>query len=243
MRSLRTVYPDVDGVGYQDDRCDRPRRCRRTSLQPWCRIHGRSPVSAGVAELRDDVGFDVTTRSPVARQALQSQGRQRIRSGVRRASHLDRRFLDGPADPRHHDRLLRQNQRPGSDLDAVAGAVRRLFALWQREVLGSEDDPRSVIAKQIALLGGSVGRRSGTVESACRSGRVRRVFSGQGAEPRSSSISVRTLHDELSDSIAVVSSNSTSMFMVVHSALAVVLLARLVGNDGHHDRYTDGGTR
>ena len=96
------------------------------------------------------------------------------------------------------------------------------YSLWQREVLGSEDDPQSVIAQQITYWAQAL---DGVPEQLNLPGDRARpaVFSGQGA---TFEFSIgQELHERL---ISVGREHNASMFMVVHAALAS-LLARLSG--------------
>ncbi|ERB53945.1 hypothetical protein N806_22720 [Rhodococcus sp. P27] len=91
------------------------------------------------------------------------------------------------------------------------------YSLWQREVLGSEEDPQSVIAKQIAFWSGALADLPEQLDLPGDRPRPE-VASGRGAEVEFDIDA--TLHEAV-NSIAH-SSNSTP-FMVVHAALAVVL--------------------
>ncbi len=98
------------------------------------------------------------------------------------------------------------------------------FALWQRQVLGDENDPESVVSQQIAYwtdrLAGIPDQldlpsdRPRPATQSYRGGRVR--FSIDGG-----------LHEAL---VGRARDHDATLFMVVHSALAV-LLARLSGTD------------
>ncbi|MFE4458186.1 amino acid adenylation domain-containing protein, partial [Nocardia tengchongensis] len=98
------------------------------------------------------------------------------------------------------------------------------FALWQREVLGSEEDSSSIMARQVAywqrVLGGVPD------ELALPTDRPRpAIASHRGATVQ------RTLSPELIAALEdVARRRGSSLFMVMHSALAV-LLARLSGGD------------
>ena len=99
------------------------------------------------------------------------------------------------------------------------------YALWQREVLGPEDDPESLIARQIdywtAQLCGCAGRVGAAVGPAAAGGGVvpRRARSGSRSTPSCMPGLVRSAR-----------AHDATLFMVVHAALAV-LLARLSGTD------------
>ncbi|MTJ66344.1 non-ribosomal peptide synthetase, partial [Nocardia seriolae] len=98
------------------------------------------------------------------------------------------------------------------------------FAMWQREVLGSEEDSSSIMARQVAywqrVLGGVPD------ELALPTDRPRpAIASHRGATLQ------RALSPELIGKLEEVArQRGSSLFMVMHSALAV-LLARLSGGD------------
>ncbi|WP_280335102.1 non-ribosomal peptide synthetase, partial [Nocardia wallacei] len=98
------------------------------------------------------------------------------------------------------------------------------FAMWQREVLGSEDDPQSLLAAQVDYWRRAL--EGIPDELALPADRPRpAVASHRGA----------TLHRSLSPELVsaledVARQRGSSLFMVMHSALAV-LLARLSGGD------------
>ena len=99
------------------------------------------------------------------------------------------------------------------------------YALWQREVLGSEDDPESLIVAPDRLLDNPArgrARRAGPAvgPAAAGGGVVSRCA-------RSGSRSTPTCTPAL---VELARAHDATLFMVVHAALAV-LLARLSGTD------------
>jgi hypothetical protein len=98
------------------------------------------------------------------------------------------------------------------------------FAVWQREILGSEEDPDSLLTKQVAYWRRALDDVPD--ELALPTDRPRpAVASHRGA----------TLHRELSGDLVaaleeVARQRGASLFMVMHGALAV-LLSRLSGSD------------
>ncbi|MDZ7910929.1 MAG: condensation domain-containing protein [Rhodococcus sp. (in: high G+C Gram-positive bacteria)] len=94
------------------------------------------------------------------------------------------------------------------------------YSLWQREVLGSEDDPQSVIAQQIDYWSDALADLPEQLD--LPSDRTRpEIATGQGANH------TFTIDPQLwADVEATGQATGATPFMVVHSALAV-LLARL----------------
>ncbi|WP_308256256.1 non-ribosomal peptide synthetase, partial [Rhodococcus sp. FH8] len=207
--SLRTVYPDVDGVGYQD------------VLDVQDVVVDLSPVSitedrlaAGVAELAT-VGFDVTSEVPLRAKLFKVGDSEYVLVFV--VHHIS---TDGfSMGPLTRDVMVAYEARTRASVPAWTPLPVQYadFSLWQREVLGSEDDPRSVIAKQIAFWSDALADLPEQLDLPADRPRPE-VASGRGAEVEFDIDA--TLHEAV-NSIAH-SSNSTP-FMVVHAALAVVL--------------------
>ncbi|WP_280205072.1 non-ribosomal peptide synthetase, partial [Nocardia farcinica] len=98
------------------------------------------------------------------------------------------------------------------------------YALWQREVLGSEDDPDSVAARQVAYWKSALAGLPDQLD--LPSDRPRppaQSFHGKAVRFDITPELHARLHE-------LARANNASLFMVVHTALAV-LLARLSGTD------------
>ncbi|WP_084351054.1 non-ribosomal peptide synthetase [Millisia brevis] len=99
------------------------------------------------------------------------------------------------------------------------------YTLWQREMLGSEDDPRSIIGRQIAFWRDRLGGIR--AESTIPTDRPRREMpSGRGAV-----VEVRMPADVAAAARAVAAANGVSMFMFVHAAVAWTLGSSGAGDD------------
>ncbi|MBO0856808.1 MAG: non-ribosomal peptide synthetase, partial [Nocardia sp.] len=98
------------------------------------------------------------------------------------------------------------------------------FSIWQRDLLGSEDDPESLAAEQITYWQQELADLPEQLDLPADHPRpATRSFAGRKAEVRIDA----ELHRALAD---LARSEGATLFMVVHSALAV-LLARLSGTD------------
>nr|WP_245554182.1 non-ribosomal peptide synthetase [Nocardia takedensis] len=98
------------------------------------------------------------------------------------------------------------------------------YALWQRAVLGSEDDPDSPAARQVAYWRSALAGLPDQLElPADRPRPPAQSFQGKAIRFEISPQRHAGLHE-------VARANQASLFMVVHAALAV-LLARLSGTD------------
>ena len=101
------------------------------------------------------------------------------------------------------------------------------YTLWQRELLGAEDDAgvagrRAARLLDATTLGGSAGRAA-----SCRRDRPRPAAPSIRGAHASTSRSTRDLH---AGSRTLAREHDATLFMVVHAALAV-LLSRLSGTD------------
>ena len=100
------------------------------------------------------------------------------------------------------------------------------YALWQRELLGDEDDPGSLLAGAGGVLAGSAGRGARGTGPARQTGRARRCPATAGTAP---SLSVPAgLHQRLAE---LARAHGVTLFMVVQAALAVLLSKLGAGTD------------
>ncbi|MGW4771331.1 amino acid adenylation domain-containing protein [Nocardia sp. NPDC004278] len=98
------------------------------------------------------------------------------------------------------------------------------FSIWQREVLGSEDDPDSLAAEQVAYWRDALAELPEQLDlPSDRPRPAAQTFAGGTAEVRIDPETHRAL-------IELARAEGATLFMVVHTALAV-LLARLSGTD------------
>ncbi|WP_330252186.1 amino acid adenylation domain-containing protein [Nocardia sp. NBC_00565] len=98
------------------------------------------------------------------------------------------------------------------------------YALWERAVLGSEDDPESLAAQQIAYWRARLAQLPDQLELPTDRPRPpAQSFQGRSVRFEISADRHARLHE-------LARANHASLFMVVHAALAV-LLARLSGTD------------
>ena len=96
------------------------------------------------------------------------------------------------------------------------------YALWQRETLGSEDDPSSLISRQVGFWESALAGLPDQLDLPADRPRPV-VASNRGASH--SFVVGADVHAGLND---VARESNSSLFMVVHAALAV-LLSRLSG--------------
>ncbi|MFK4362881.1 amino acid adenylation domain-containing protein [Rhodococcus sp. 27YEA6] len=211
---LRTVYPEVDGVGFQEVlSADRV----RLDLSPVA--VSESDVVGAVTEFLS-AGFDVAVEVPVRARLFAVSESEFVLAMV--VHHISG---DGVSmGPLTRDVMVAYEARsrgevPGWTPLAVQYAD---YALWQRETLGSEDDPSSLISRQIGFWESALAGLPDQLDLPADRPRPA-VASNRGAAY--SFVIDRDVHVSLSD--AARESNS-SLFMVVHAALAV-LLSRLSG--------------
>ncbi|MFF1946989.1 amino acid adenylation domain-containing protein [Rhodococcus qingshengii] len=211
---LRTVYPEVDGVGYQ-------RLVDIAAVVP-----NLTPIrvdeSAIVERVTDFVtpGFDVTTEVPIRAALFQFAADEFVLVFV--VHHISGDgFSMGPLTKDIVTSYVSRTQGNAHDLAPLPVQFAD-FALWQREVLGSEDDPDSLITRQVDYWRHALAGIPDQLD--LPSDRPRpRVASNRGAghtftiEP--------DLHQALN---RIALDNNASLFMVLHSAVAI-LLARLSG--------------
>ncbi|MBJ7480741.1 non-ribosomal peptide synthase/polyketide synthase, partial [Rhodococcus sp. (in: high G+C Gram-positive bacteria)] len=209
---LRTLYPETDGVGYQE------------ILSPEDASIEFETVRIAEGDLQAELyaffveGFDVTVEVPLRAKLFQLADNEFVLSFVVHHIATDG-FSMGPLtrDVMTAYYARSQGQTPTWAPLPVQYAD---YALWQREVLGSEDEPTSVIAQQINYWSDALADLPEQLD--LPSDRTRpEIATGQGANH------TFTIDPQLwADVEATGQAAGATPFMVVHSALAV-LLARL----------------
>ncbi|AYJ49061.1 non-ribosomal peptide synthetase [Rhodococcus sp. P1Y] len=214
--SLRTAYPEIDGVGYQ---VPVPTRSVIPDLAPI-------PVDSDrlIAAIEELVltGFDVTTAPPFRVRLFEVSSTEHVLVFVIHHIAADGYSLG----PLTRDVVRAYTARAaGEDLFWEPLPVQYAdYTLWQREALGSEEDPDSILYAQSAYW---QSRLDGIPEQLTLPFERRR--------PNVASYEGRTYRFEVSPELRagiekVASDNRATPFMVVHSAVAV-LLAGLSGTD------------
>ncbi|QIS08859.1 amino acid adenylation domain-containing protein [Nocardia arthritidis] len=213
---LRTIYPEVDGEGYQQvlpigDRRSVP------DLVVEQADPARVPelVAATVIE-----GFDVTVAPPVRVRVLELGEHDHVLICV--VHHIaGDGFSMGPLT---RDLMTAYVERMhGGAPEWPALTVQYAdYAIWQRDVLGAEDDPDSVLAQQISFWRNQLAALPEQLELPADRPRPA-VASNRGATYE---FRIDTgIHAALNK---LAHQHNSTLFMVVHAALAV-LLARLSG--------------
>ncbi|WP_433195708.1 amino acid adenylation domain-containing protein [Nocardia sp. CA-107356] len=213
---LRTIYPDIDGEGFQ-------------VVLPAGAPHAvpeLAVTTAAAPELSDLIGaevlagFDVTTAPPVRLRLFQLGESEYVLVCVVHHIAADG-FSLGPLArdlmSAYSDRA--RGERPELPPLAVQYAD---YTIWQRETLGSEDDPESVFAQQIAFWRDELAALPEQLDLPADRPRPA-TASNLGAVVAFDIDAV--IHARLNH---IAHEHNSTLFMVVHAALAA-LLARLSG--------------
>nr|WP_245745820.1 non-ribosomal peptide synthetase [Nocardia altamirensis] len=214
--SLRTCYPEVDGVAHQQ------------IVATGEVIPDLAPFDVTEAELPEQLSelartvFEVSSEVPFLARLFETSPTEHVLALVVHAISADADSMGMLA----RDVLTAY----GARVEGGEAAFRPLevqypdFALWQRGVLGVEDDPESLLAKQIGFWATSL--RGLPEQLDLPIGRPRpAVTSGRGAT-HVFEIDPET-HGLLAD---LARTRGATLFMIAHAALAT-LLARLSGAD------------
>ncbi|WP_067470178.1 non-ribosomal peptide synthetase [Nocardia amamiensis] len=213
---LRTLYPEVDGEGYQ---LVLPASDPRALPELTVEQAGESEVPALVAAAVTE-GFDVTVAPPVRVRLLALSATEHVLICV--VHHIaGDGFSMGPL-TRDLMSAYVDRMRGGAPEWPALEVQYADFAIWQREILGAEDDPDSVLAQQIAFWRTELAALPEQLELPADRSRPA-VASHRGA----------TLGFEIDAEVHAALSqlaqqHNSTLFMVVHAALAVVL-SRLSG--------------
>ncbi|MGA9871874.1 MAG: amino acid adenylation domain-containing protein, partial [Rhodococcus sp. (in: high G+C Gram-positive bacteria)] len=214
--TMRTVYPEIDGVGHQVilDPAEVPIALEATPVSSDDVVNTVVEIVSG--------GFDVTEEVPVRGRLLAVNDTDHVLVFVVHHIAADG-FSMGPLTT---DVMTSYAARAAGDaptwqpLDVQYAD----YTLWQREVLGSEDDPTSQAAKQVAYWTDQLAGLADQIELPFDHVRPA-VASYRGRTQQF------TVPPELRDRLEVLArEQNTTLFMVVHAALAV-LMARLSATD------------
>ncbi|MFD6860800.1 amino acid adenylation domain-containing protein, partial [Rhodococcus sp. NPDC060090] len=212
--SLRTIYPDVDGVGYQSVLASHPVELATESVDEASLIVRAEQLTA--------MGFDITTEVPMRVVLFELSAREHVLFLV--VHHI---ASDGfSLRPLARDIMIAYASQTRGESPAWSPLAVHYadYALWQREVLGSEDDPESVLSEQIGYWASQLAGLPDQLDLPSDRSRPE-TASGEG---RTSSFRMEpTLHARLE---TLAREYNTSLFMVIHAALSV-LLSRLSDTD------------
>ncbi|MFQ6398347.1 amino acid adenylation domain-containing protein [Nocardia sp. KC 131] len=214
--SLRTIYPDVDGAGSQ---VVLPVEDARATPELVVQQVAGFDLPRSVTEAVVD-SFDVTTAPPVRLRLFQSGESEHVLVCV--VHHI---AGDGfSMRPLTRDLMAAYAIRTqGGDPDRPPLAAQYAdYTIWQRTVLGSEDDANSLLAAQIAYWQHELDALPDQLDLPVD--RPRPVVA-----TNSGAVLAFEIDAEVHESLRVLAQqHNSTLFMVVHAALAV-LLARLSG--------------
>ncbi|MGW5338681.1 non-ribosomal peptide synthase/polyketide synthase [Rhodococcus pyridinivorans] len=212
---LRTVYPEVDGVGYQQIL-----PVDSVPLELVMEDVAEEDLRAVVVDLAR-AGFDVTEVPPVRARLLRVHDTEHILVFV--VHHI---AADGfSMAPLTRDVMIAYAARSRADLPGWQPLQVQYadYTLWQREVLGDESDPDSIVSSQLEYWKSQLSGLPDQLE--LPADRPRPSVSSYHGGTFSSRIAPDMGHGI--DRVA--QAHGVTPFMVVHGALAV-LLSRLSGN-------------
>ncbi|KAA0017985.1 non-ribosomal peptide synthase/polyketide synthase, partial [Antrihabitans cavernicola] len=208
--ALRTRYPEFDGVPAQ-------------VIEPVDRVVGRlTATPAAMADIADvtGAGFDATTEVPVRIRLFRTGATEYVLAVV--VHHI---AADGfSLGPLGQEVMAAYTSRSAGSAPTWAPLPVQYadFAIWQRETLGSADDPDSLMAQQIAYWSAQLAELPDLLR--LPTDRTRPAVASMRGGRYDFTIDA-ALQRRLA---ALADANDASMFMVVHTALAV-LLSRLSG--------------
>ncbi|MFI8537654.1 amino acid adenylation domain-containing protein, partial [Streptomyces aquilus] len=214
--SLRTVFPDVEGVPYQEIREGaegRPELVVVEAGEQWRDV------------MQDEAGrgFDLAAELPWRTTLLKVSEAEWVLLLVAHHIATDAWSMGVLAnDLQNAYRARLAGEAPGWTPLPVQYAD---YALWQREVLGELEDPSSAAAGQIAYWRGALeGAPQETVLPFDRSRPAVPTF-------RSGSVPVGVDAETHARLVELAARGGATMFMVVHAALAVLLARMGAGED------------
>ncbi|MCZ4521275.1 non-ribosomal peptide synthase/polyketide synthase [Rhodococcus ruber] len=213
---LRTVYPESDGNG------------RQLVLGPADSGIAAEIVQVDASEVSDTLrgimseGFDVTRAVPVRIRILEVSTTEHVLAFV--AHHI---AADGfSMGPLTRDIMVAYAARTAGESPQWSPLPVQYadYTLWQREVLGTEHDPESVLAQQVTYWQSVLAGAPAHLDLA--TDRPRPAVASYRGGAYNFSLS-STLHADVG---RVARENNATVFMVTHTALAI-LLSSMAGVD------------
>ncbi|MFC8179074.1 amino acid adenylation domain-containing protein [Rhodococcus sp. NPDC057297] len=214
---LRTRYPDVDGMGFQ---FVEPHRTVALRVED----SDSASTAATVLEMVSR-GFDVTETVPVRAVLLRESADEHVLVVVAHHISVDG-FSIGPLtrDLARAYAARATGNEPAWDPQPLQYAD---FAVWQRNFVGSEDDPESPASHQIDYWVKQLSEVPVEIELPRSSSRA---VSRNAAEVRAGAVVV-SIDRPTRDAVATFARGvGATPFMVMHAALAVVL-SRMSANE------------
>ncbi|WP_153349207.1 non-ribosomal peptide synthetase, partial [Nocardia aurantia] len=214
--TLRTIYPELDGIGYQ-----RVLPMSDIELEPVAEPIGADELLSRATEVAT-YPFDVTTDIPFRAALFRVRGTEPVHVVVLVLHHISG---DGfSLRPLLRDVVAAYGARSAGEVPVWSALPVQYadYAVWQREILGSVEDPGSLAARQVSYW---VDRLAGVPEQIeLPADRPRpEVASNAGA------VHVFTVDAGLHTRLAeVAQARGVTLFMVMHAVLAV-WAARLSG--------------
>ncbi|MEU1999730.1 amino acid adenylation domain-containing protein, partial [Nocardia gamkensis] len=212
--TLRTVYPAVDGTGYQ---VVLPAEQAIPDLTPHSLTAGELPGWLGAFAA---AGFDVAAEVPLRLSLARISSDDYVLAVV--VHHI---AADGTSiAPLVRDLMTAYVARSAGEAPGWAPLPVQYadYTLWQHAVLGEESDPRSVAATQIAFWRDALAGIPDRLDLPMDRPRPASASGRGGVFTFTVDAPVRARLDELAQA------HGASLFMVVHTAFAA-LLARLSG--------------
>ncbi|MFC4604730.1 amino acid adenylation domain-containing protein [Rhodococcus kronopolitis] len=214
--SVRTVYPADEGVPRQ---LVLPVSSVPVDLEPVA--VGEAGLTAGLVAFVSR-GFDVSTAPPLRTRLFQVDEQEFVLALV--VHHIS---ADGVSmGPLARDVMVAYGERVSGGAPSWSPLPVQYadYALWQRAVLGAEDDPTSLAARQLTFWEGTLRGMPALIELPTDRPRpARQSMQGGDVQVSLGTDLVARMHE-------VARRNDATLFMITHAVLAV-LLARLTGGD------------
>ncbi|MGB6244823.1 amino acid adenylation domain-containing protein, partial [Gordonia sp. (in: high G+C Gram-positive bacteria)] len=210
---LRTTFPEIDGEAFQ---LVHPIDEIESSL-PWTVVTSREEIEAQATR-----GFDLTAQWPLRIVLWPISETEHVLAAISQHIAMDGESLR----PLVTDVITAYAARAAGQAPAFAPLAVQFadFALWQHRVLGSADDPDSVVSKQLAYWTEQLAGLPGVLEFPTDRHRPL-VASGRGANlmtalPATTAAAI----------VDYAHARRVTPFMVMHAALAATM-SRIAGAD------------